>query len=196
MPKRRRSATADLPEAGKLSYWLVTQRQRVAKPYLTGRVLDFGCGGGGIAEICAPDSYVGFDIDPRMIEIARKEWPQHRYETSLPDDERFDTVAAIVVIEHLPDPGEHLRDWARYLNPNGRIVMTTPHPTLEWIHTAGAKVGVFSQHADEGHEDLIDRATMEKLIAGTNLRLTTYKRFLGGANQLFVLTAVDAPSPR
>ena len=64
--------------------------------------------------------------------------------------------------------------------------MTMPYPTLEWIHTVGAKVGVFSQHADEGHEDLIDRATMKKLIVGTNLRLTTYKRFLGGANQLFV----------
>lgn len=190
MSKRGKSATADLPESGKLSNWLVTRRQRVAKPFLAGRVLDFGCGGGGIAEICTPDSYVGFDTDPRMVDIARKEWPEYRYETSLPDGERFDTVAAIAVIEHLPDPGQHLRDWVKYLNPGGRIVMTTPHPSLEWVHTAGAKVGIFSQHAHEGHEDLIDRAKMEEFVAGTNLRLTTYKRFLMGANQLFVLTLV------
>ncbi len=189
MKRRRKSATADLAEAGSLSYWLVMRRQRIAKPYLTGRVLDVGCGGGGIAEICEPDSYVGFDIEPRMIAIVRNEWPKHRFETVLPDDERFDTVAAIAVIEHLSDPGEHLREWASYLNPRGRIVMTTPHPSLEWTHTVGAKLGLFSQHAHEDHEDLIDRAAMEKLLAGTKLRLTTYRRFLFGANQLFVLTS-------
>lgn len=63
------------------------------------------------------------------------------------------------------------------------------------MHTAGAKVGVFSHHAHEGHEDLIDRATMEHMLVGTNLRLTTYRRFLFGANQLFVITAGDSGAP-
>ena len=181
---------ARLVEAGMLSYWLVQRRQRAVRPHLKGSVLDFGCGVGTLADICDPAAYVGFDIDPRKIEIARRERPHHRFETSVPEGERFDTVAALALIEHVHDPGGYLGRFAHLLTPGGRAVLTTPHPSLEWIHTLGARVGLFSHAAHDEHEDLIDRARMVELLAGTGLRLATYRRFLLGANQLFVCATV------
>ncbi|MGE5289510.1 MAG: class I SAM-dependent methyltransferase [Micromonosporaceae bacterium] len=88
-------------------------------------------------------AYIGVDIDPRKIEIARGERPHHRFETSIPEGERFDTVAALALIEHVHDPGGYLARFARLLNPGGRAVLTTPHPSLEWLHTFGARIGLF-----------------------------------------------------
>ena len=141
------------------------------------------------AEICDPASYVGVDIDPRKIEMARRHRPQYRFETFVPEGERFDTVAALAFIEHVRDPAGYLRRFADLLNPGGMAVLTTPHPSLEWVHTCGARVGVFSHAAHEEHEDLIDRPRMKELLAGTSMRLVVYRRFLFGANQLFVATS-------
>ncbi len=180
---------AQLVEAGMLSGWLVRRRQQAARRHLEGRVLDFGCGVGTLAELCEPAGYLGFDIDPRKIEIARRDRPRYRFETVLPEGERFDTVAALAFIEHVDDPAAYLRRFAGLLNAGGRIVLTTPHPSLEWVHTTGARVGLFSHAAHDEHEDLIDRARMQELLAGTGLRLAVCRRFLLGANQLFVVTS-------
>ncbi len=185
--RRVRSLMAQLVEGGMLSYWLVRRRQQAVRRHLRGRVLDFGCGVGTLAEICDPAGYLGCDIDPRKIEIARRNRPQHRFEIVLPEGERFDTVAALAFIEHVHDPAGYLRRFAELLNAGGRIVLTTPHPSLEWVHTSGARIGLFSHAAHDEHEDLIDRARMLELLAGTRMRLDVYRRFLFGANQLFVL---------
>jgi 2-polyprenyl-3-methyl-5-hydroxy-6-metoxy-1,4-benzoquinol methylase len=179
---------AQLVEAGMLSYWLVRRRQQAVRRHLAGRVLDFGCGVGTLADICDPAGYVGVDTDPRKIEIARRDRPRHRFETALPEGERFDTVAALAFIEHVSDPGGYLRRFAELLNPDGQIVLTTPHPSLEWVHTSGARIGLFSHAAHNEHEELINKARMGGFLAGTGMRLDVYRRFLLGANQLFVLT--------
>jgi 2-polyprenyl-3-methyl-5-hydroxy-6-metoxy-1,4-benzoquinol methylase len=184
-----------LVEAGMLSYWLVRRRQQAVRRHLAGRVLDFGCGVGTLAGICDPAGYVGVDTDPRKIEIARRDRPRHRFETALPEGEGFDTVAALAFIEHVSDPAGYLRRFAGLLNAGGRIVLTTPHPSLEWVHTSGARIGLFSHAAHDEHEELIDRARMTGFLAGTGLRLAVYRRFLLGANQLFVLTGAGSPAP-
>jgi 2-polyprenyl-3-methyl-5-hydroxy-6-metoxy-1,4-benzoquinol methylase len=183
---------ARLVEAGLLSYWLVRRRQHAVARHLRGRVLDFGCGVGTLAEICDPAAYAGFDTDPRKIELAQQEWPGYRFETVVPEGERFDTVAALAFLEHVHDPAAYLRRFARLLKPGGQVVLTTPHPSLEWVHTAGARAGLFSHAAHDEHEDLINRARMEQLLTGTGLRLAVYRRFLFGANQLFVLASTSA----
>ena len=67
--------------------------------------------------------------------------------------------------------------------------MTTPHPKFEWIHTVGAKLGLFSGHAHDDHERLIDRKLMTELATPAGLTIEHYQRFLFGANQLFILRA-------
>ena len=177
-----------LVEAGALSYWLTRHRQKAVLPYLKGRVLDYGCGVGTLAEICDPAGYVGVDIDPRKLEIAIREHPGHRFYNLVPEGRQFDTVAALAFIEHVPDPAAYLQEFEGHLDVGGEIVLTTPHPSLEWVHTFGARTGLFSHAAHDEHEDLIDRVRMEELLAKTSMHVSVYRRFLFGANQLFVLT--------
>lgn len=176
-----------LIDAGALSGWLARARLQAARPYLAGNVLDFACGHGQLAQFCDPASYLGFDIDSRKIGVARQYFPGYRFEAALPASGRFDTVAALAFIEHVaPEP--YLRQFAGLLRPGGRIVLTTPHPSYEWLHTSGARLRIFSAAAHEDHEDLLSRERMAHLADSVSLRLVTSRRFLFGANQLFVLT--------
>jgi 2-polyprenyl-3-methyl-5-hydroxy-6-metoxy-1,4-benzoquinol methylase len=182
----RRSPKMKLIDAGLLSGWLVGERLRVARPHLAGTVLDFACGHGQLAPLCDPAGYLGYDSDSRRIDVARRHFLGYRFETTLPAGQRFDTVAALAFIEHV-QPEAYLKQFADLLEPGGRIVLTTPHPSYEWVHTAGARLHIFSSEAHDDHEDLISPRRMAELAARVNLRLVTAKRFLLGANQLFVL---------
>ena len=175
-----------LVDAGLLSGWLISERLRVARPYLTGKVLDFACGHGHLAEACDVENYLGYDIDDRKIEFARQRFPGYQFQSTLPADARFDTVAALAFIEHV-EPEPYVKQFADLLNPGGRIVLTTPHPSYEWVHTFGSKLHIFSPAAHDDHEDLISAGRVAQIADGLQLRLVKSQRFLFGANQLFVL---------
>lgn len=187
---------ADQAAEGLLSPYLRNQRIAAAKPFIAGRVLDIGCGSGGLATHVAPGCYIGIDRDPISLACAKASYPQHRFEQRLPDDtEKFDTVVSLAVIEHVADPGEFLRAAALHLEPasTSRIVITTPHPAVEWLHDLGAAVGLFSRHANEEHETLLDHARLRAFGDDARLRLVRYRRFLFGANQLAVFAAICPP---
>lgn len=172
---------------GLLSPWLREKRLKMAGPYLKGRVLDYGCGVGALAPMCKPDAYLGIDVDRTMLEIARRKHPQFNFVSEVSEAEKFDTITALAVIEHVPDPVALLRKFKRMLKPKGHIVLTTPHPSSEWLHTLGAKIGLFSREASEEHQQLINYEHMQELGAKSGLVLEKNRRFLFGANQLFVL---------
>jgi 2-polyprenyl-3-methyl-5-hydroxy-6-metoxy-1,4-benzoquinol methylase len=155
---------------------------------LHGAVLDYGCGVGALSDSCDPAGYLGVDIDRESVDVARASHPQFQFVRATPSTpQQFDTIVALAVIEHLPNPAELLADFRRLLAPGGQIVLTTPHPSLEWAHTLGAKVGLFSPEASEEHEELIDLQRMRELAASAGLVVQRYERFLFRANQLFVL---------
>jgi 2-polyprenyl-3-methyl-5-hydroxy-6-metoxy-1,4-benzoquinol methylase len=176
-----------LVDAGLLSAWLVERRIEAVKPFLVGRVLDFACGHGQLADFCDPQHYKGYDVDPRKIAVAKEHYPKHRFETVLSLEERYDTVAALAFIEHV-EPEPYLAQFRSLLDDGGRIVLTTPHPSYEWMHAAASKVHFVSPVAHDEHESLISPSDMSQLADRLSLELTESRRFLLGANQLFVLT--------
>jgi SAM-dependent methyltransferase len=178
---------------GVLSPWLQRRRLKMGPAYLRGRVLDYGCSDGRLAAICRPKAYLGVDINVRALAQARAAHPGFRFATSVSDRERFDTVAAFAFIEHVADPGAWLARFASLLEPDGRIVLTTPHPSMEWAHTLGARTRLFSWDAHEEHEELLDRTRLQELAGDAGLLVETYRRFLFGANQLVVLRRAGEP---
>ena len=175
--------------AGLMTGFLAAKRYKVAGPHLRGRVLDVGCASGLLSQWCQPDAYLGVDIDAASIEIARRERPGYRFETQLPTDEQFDTIVALALIEHVKDPTGLLATLRPLLSPTGAMVITTPHPRMEWAHTLGARVRLFSPEAHEEHEDLIDLSRMKQIAADAQLAVVHNQRFLFGANQMFLLAA-------
>ncbi len=179
--------------SGILSPVLRGCRLRAVRPFIDGgRVLDMGCGTGSLAGVVAPQRYLGVDIDAESVRLARRRHPEHTFLTldefhdgrTLPG---FDLIVALAVIEHVPEPGPWLARLAAHLNPGGRIVLTTPHPAWRRVHDLGAAAGLFSREAAEEHQTLLDQPTVGGLAVRAGLEMVHSRRFLLGANQLFVL---------
>lgn len=182
---------ADQGSEGLLSPYLRQKRFDAVEPYLNGRVLDFGCGSGMLSAKVSAGNYVGVDRDILSLEYARSHFPQHHFLSDLPDNtERFNTIISLAVIEHVSNPTEFLMMLANYLSEKqfSRIVITTPHPNVDWVHDLGAKIGLFSKHANDEHEDLLDKKKLQKAGANAGLSLIEYKRFLFGGNQLAIFS--------
>ena len=167
--------------------FLRSRRLRMARPFLHGRVLDYGCSSGALADLCQPGAYLGVDTSDEALAVARATHPRFEFDNKVSEHERFDVIAGLAVLEHLDDPREQLRRWSGMLNPGGRIVLTTPHPSFEWILTFGAKLRLFDRHSLDEHEDLLNLARVKELAGEAGLEVERYRRFLLGANQLFVL---------
>ena len=106
-------------------------------PYLKPgmKLLDCGCGPGtvtlGFAEIVAPGSAVGTDIEPSQMELATKTAAERnianvRFEAAniyeLPfEDSSFDAVFMSALIGNLREPTRGLREAYRVLKPGGVI---------------------------------------------------------------------------
>jgi len=102
-------------------------------------LLDAGCGDGrflaGIARLPdRPHRMVGTDISARILETAGRWAERDGFEVelvqanmeSLPfQDASFDRVLSVQVVEHLLDPAAGLRELARVLRPEGRLILST-----------------------------------------------------------------------
>lgn len=180
---------ADQGAEGILSPYLRRKRFEAVLPHLRGTILDYGCGSGKLAAFVNRVNYCGIDIDNVSLRQAAIEFPYHDFISKLPDpNKKFSTIVSLAVIEHVDSPEQFLCELKEYLeiSDTSRLVITTPHPSVGWVHDLGSTIGLFSRHANEEHEELLGRSALELAGEQADLKLITYRRFLFGANQLAV----------
>ncbi len=102
------------------------------------RVLDVGCGAGNMFHHLARyGSVQGLDNNPKPLAVARQRGyaVQEGLATAMPfPDEQFDLIAALDVIEHVPDDAAVLRECWRVCRPGGFCIITTPAFQWLWSH--------------------------------------------------------------
>jgi 2-polyprenyl-3-methyl-5-hydroxy-6-metoxy-1,4-benzoquinol methylase len=178
---------AEQGSQGFFSPFLRNRRVQSAVAHLRGDVLDVGCGAGCLAAFVPANRYVGVDINEDALRQAKQTFPDHVFASVLPDDRRFDTVVALAVIEHVKQPQLFLQILADKLTQGGQIVLTTPHPSFRRVHDLGALLGLFSRDASEEHETFLNSRDVAAHSQAPGLTVRVSRRFLFGANQLFVL---------
>ncbi len=178
-----------------LGPFMERHRNRLAAEHARGKVLDLGCGPSPILAYLDPDQpYVGVDSKRELIERLQSSAGRAdaRFYCADVDDflnemeETFDTILMIALIEHLEDPEDILKRASRLMEDDGSLVITTPSPFADRLHGLMAHAGLTSKEAAEGHCSIFSRHAMESLLPHAGLRLTRFRRFEGGLNQLFV----------
>ncbi len=165
-------------------------------PFVRGDVLDLGCGDARILTLAGQriEKYCGVESDPELLKRLRERYPQHTYlaldleRDTFTFETTFDTILMIALIEHIHN-AEHLMEQVlSRLKSAGRIVITTPTPLGDKVHTIGARLGLFAKSAIEHHVKIYSRSDFETLASRFDLGIEEYRTFEFGCNQLLVLT--------
>lgn len=109
------------------------------------------------------------------------------------DDETFDLVVTVDVIEHVPDSRALVREVARVLRPGARAVLTCPITDFPWTYDPLNRVlQRFGAHAPlgayaYGHDKLMDREQLEGWLDGEGLRVDDRQPLSGALTGLMEL---------
>lgn len=101
------------------------------------RILDIGCGAGLFFNALEQFGYVeGIESDPIAVEQSGR-WRRRIHAGELNTfvaADPFDIVLALDVVEHVRNPETMLRQAARFLASDGRMLITTP--AFDWLWTS------------------------------------------------------------
>ena len=152
--------------------FLQDYRFRMAKPYLTGDVLDFGGNQGELGKFVHDGDYLAVNHDYTPME-----------------GRAFDTIVSLATIEHLEVDDVYLLFWKfrKMLRKNGRIFITTPTPAARPILEFMAAIGVVDKVNIMEHKYYWDEDDLMKLAKDTGFHVLKYKQFQLGFNQMVVL---------
>lgn len=109
------------------------------------KLLDLGCGSGIYAKLLTKKGAIvkGFDISPKMLEIAKKNNPDLDLRIGsaykIPFKEKFDIVYSALVIHYLNDYDKMFKQVSRVLNKNGLFIFSTVNPVIEVIEKINRK---------------------------------------------------------
>ena len=139
------------PIRAPLVRWLREESERAHGDFGRYRVLDVGCGLKPYEPLFAPfvSSYVGVDpVDNPHAEL------KGAVEDLPVDDDSFDVVLCIQVLEHCVDPATGIRELCRVTGPGGRVLASThgvmtyhPAPTDYWRWTHAGLAKLFTDNA-------------------------------------------------
>jgi SAM-dependent methyltransferase len=146
---------------------------RVLGPTAEARVLDAGCGTGGLLrrlhEARPAWLLTGLDFSPLACEISRERTGREVVQGSVAAlpfaDATFDAVVSCDVICQVTDPAMALREFHRVLKPGGSVVLTMP--AYRWMYSYhDREVGNLRRYG-RGEVDELLRSAAFTITAGT-----------------------------
>jgi len=154
-------------------------------------LLDIGCGWDA-KFLRSVEAYVskGEGIDPRAPELRTQKLSTRRITVteSLPyDNETFDVVTMMAVLEHVSRPKAVIVEIFRILKPGGRLVLTVPSnaakPVLEFL---AFRLGIVSAAEIRDHKCYYNKELLRQLLADTGLVMEAHHYFQLGMNNFVV----------
>ncbi|RMF02332.1 MAG: class I SAM-dependent methyltransferase, partial [Chloroflexi bacterium] len=135
---------------------------------------DIGCGAGNMIHHLSKYGQVkGLEIDPRPVKKARERgYDVDQFDATQPmpfDENTFDAVTALDVIEHNKDDIAILTDSHRILKPGGHMIVTVPAFMWLWTHNDDINAHVRRYTAGELRRKLTQ--------TGFKVRRITYNNF-------------------
>ena len=141
--------------------------ERVVKPPKNAKLLEIGCGTGhNLAMLGKYGEVDALEVDGIARGMAEERLGRAVLAAPLPElaglpDDGYDVVAALDVIEHIPDDKAALEGIARVLKPGGKLVMTVP--AHQWMWSAHDVVN--------HHQRRYSKSGLKRLIEGSPLQL-------------------------
>ncbi len=144
-----KDSTYDFLYAEEMSHWWYRVRRQLVKKIIRAyakernrplRILDIGCGAGALMrELEEFGEVSGVDISPRAIEYCRGRGLTHVQEADAVDlpfeDESFDVVVMLDVLEHLKDDAAGSAEVARVLKRGCLAILAVPAFMFLWSIT-------------------------------------------------------------
>lgn len=173
--------------AGKL-----TMIDQLIRPHLRAgsRLLEIGCGAGNLlVQAIVPGSYpVALDLSMQALTFVRSRLQEAAFGDGAPSgfactqaigeslplaDGSFDCVLLSEVIEHLDAPQISIREAARVLKPDGRLLVTTPNyrsfwPLMEW---AVDRLNLAPKMAGEQHVSHFHPSSLKRMLVEAGLEM-------------------------
>jgi len=180
----------------KIDYLLQGQRIKQAKKYITGNsILDIGCHYGELFEIIGKKKTItGAGIDGVLDRKIEKEhytlFPGY-FPQDFPLEKQYDNITLLAVLEHIPlqELEQYPKLLSRYLNPNGRVIVTVPTKYVDYILDFLVFFKLIDGMDLEHHQDF-ERPIIKKLFTENGYKLIADKRFELGLNILYVFEKI------
>jgi SAM-dependent methyltransferase len=124
------------------TYWWYVARRRIVRDWIgrysagrRGRALDYGCGTGSYAQMLQA---MGFEVDaadndPRSLDLCRARGitSTHNLNERRPQEDRYNLVLMLDVLEHVEDDVACCKSCRSWLTGSGRSIVAVP--ALRWL---------------------------------------------------------------
>ena len=134
-------------------------------------ILDAGCGDGETLirlKRCLPDNVAAFDINKGQIDDARNRLPDVKIETQdiyqLPyDDNSFDLILCLEVLEHLKNPSSALKEIARVTSKH--LIVSVPSEPFFMLGNLIRGKNILQCGNDQDHVNHWNKRTFHKYLS-------------------------------
>ena len=99
----------------------------------------------------------------------------------------LDFVLSLAVIEHLPDPGQHLRLISMALKPGGIAILSTPMPAAHALWSLMGKLRVIDTSEGNVHMLYLTHQGLSHMAEREGLKIIKRKIFEFGLNQIVLM---------